>query len=58
MTRSALCALALFAAAATTTPALAQGHRGKITHWDSPEEGFPKARNNRKPILLFFTASW
>lgn len=58
MTRSMVLAAALFAAATTTMPAHAQGHRGKIGHWVSPEEGFLKARNDRKPILLFFTASW
>lgn len=60
MTRPALLAAVLLAAAASATPAHAQqqGHRGKISNWSTPEEGFGRARIDRKPILLFFTASW
>lgn len=53
--------LTLAAAAACTlafaAPAPAADHRGEVA-WQTPDDGFAAARSSRKPILLFFTASW
>jgi hypothetical protein len=52
--------LVLTAAAVMTLAAAAPAradHRGKID-WKTPEDGFAAARTSRKPIILFFTASW
>lgn len=55
MTRTLLAATLL---ALLAPLARAEEHKGKIAGWATPDEGFARARSERKAILLVFSASW
>jgi hypothetical protein len=51
-------ALATAAMVVVGAPQARADHRGKITNWQEPDQGFQTARQSGKPIMIFFTAEW
>jgi hypothetical protein len=52
---STILAVAAIAASASTARA---DHFGRVAWVSNPDRGFERARAERKPILLCFSASW
>lgn len=55
MTRASLVATLLLGLASAVQ---AEEHKGKIAGWAMPDEGFARARTERKAALVVFSASW